>query len=128
MRMWFENLKKFSSNILSFSTLRVFFHHNLLSKVNLCTITDNVFLLISFAVSFYLILKSILLSLFFLSYLFCDESFHFVGSHHTSFLKFKAVLIMISSSSFFFSHECPDLLITLLHLFLYILPLIVSFI
>lgn len=82
-----QKQKKFGSNSLSFGTLRVFFHH--VSKVNLCTITDNVFLLISFAVSFYLILKIyIVVIIFFLSYLFCDESFHFVGSHHTSFLKF----------------------------------------
>ena len=81
--------KKMGSNILSFSTLRVFFHCNLAAKVNLCTFPDNLFLLISFAVSLYLILKIyVVVAIFFSSCLFCDVSFHFVCSHHTSFLKF----------------------------------------
>ena len=109
--------KKFGSNILSFSTLRVLSHCNLAPKVNLCsitdnlftdnlcTITDNLFLLISFAVSLYLILKIYIVVVIF-SYPICFVVKAFILWVHITlpFLNSKAVLIMISSPLIFSFH------------------------
>ena len=97
--------KKFGSNILSFSTLRVLSHCNLAPKVNLCSITDNLFLLISFAVSLYLILKIYIVVVIF-SYPICFVVKAFILWVHITlpFLNSKAVLIMISSPLIFSFH------------------------
>lgn len=104
MSMWFKNLKKFGSNILSFSTLRVLSHCNLAAKVNLCTFPDNLFLLISFAVSLYLILKIYVVAIFSHPACFVMKAFILYVHITLPFLNSKAVLIMISSLLLFSFH------------------------
>ena len=90
--------KKIGSNILSFSTLRVSSHCNLVAKVNLCTFPDNLLLLISFAVSLYLILKIyVVVAIFSHPVCFVMKAFILYVHITLPFLNCKAVLIMISS-------------------------------